>query len=142
MVHALSEIGRALTSEGTLIDLRPLADRWTVEVTSARESRRGGRVTDLPQGLEDDAAANQAMQKGAENGWFLREREEIFPFFYYWDSPNEMQEYVEEEWSDFIRIEDDVWRNVRSVWATGDADARVRVRLQMLLTRWKNNRSE
>ena len=66
-----------------------------------------------------------------------REQEEVFPFHYYWDSPGDMRQYVEEEWSDFISIEDDVWKNVRSLWAVADADARVRIQLNMLITRWR-----
>ena len=34
MVHALEEIRRVLLPGGILIDLRPLADRWRVEVVS------------------------------------------------------------------------------------------------------------
>ena len=37
MVHALAEIRRVLVSDGVLIDLRPLADQWPVEVASLRE---------------------------------------------------------------------------------------------------------
>ncbi len=138
-MHALNEIQRVLLPEGILIDLRPLADRWPVEVTSRRESRKAGHVSDLPVGLQDDEAANRSIAQAAGQNWFIREREEFFPFFYYWDSPNEMQEYVEEEWEDFVTIDEEVWRNIRSIWAVADADARLRVRLKMLITRWKKN---
>jgi hypothetical protein len=138
MVHALEEIRRVLQPAGTLIDLRPLAGRWPVDVVSRRETRRGGQVSDLQQGLEDDAAANRAMAKAAEDRWFVREREQFFPLHYYWDSPKEMQEYVEEQWADFIEIDEPVWLKLRSVWSTADADARIRVQARMLITRWKN----
>ena len=137
MVHALSEIHRALAPDGIMIDLRPLAGNWPVEVASNREVREAGRASDMPVGLEDDQAANWSVEQAASQDWFVREREELFPFFYYWDSPNEMQAYIEEEWADFITIEEDVWRNIRSLWAVADADARLRVRLKMLITRWK-----
>lgn len=120
-----------------MIDLRPLLDAWPVEVTSRRERRRVGNVTDLAPGLEDDAAANRSMAEGAERGWFNRELEGSFPFDYYWDSPNEMQEFIEAEWEDFVGISDEVWRRIRSEWAVADADARLRVRVKMLITRWK-----
>ncbi len=136
-MHALQEIRRALASGGILIDLRPLAGEWPVEVESRRESRLACRITDLPLGLTDDEAANQAMQKASENGWFVREREEFFPFYYYWDSPNEMQEYITEEWKDFAVIDETDWRNIRALWSVADADARLRVRLRMLITRWR-----
>ena len=138
MVHALEEIRRVLQPAGTLIDLRPLAGSWPVDVVSRRETRRAGQVSDLQQGLEDDAAANRAMAQAAEDRWFAREREQFFPLHYYWDSPKEMQEYVEEQWADFIEIDEPVWQELRSAWSTADADARIRVRARMLITRWKN----
>jgi hypothetical protein len=136
MVHALSELRRVLTLAGTLIDLRPLAGNWPVEVVSAREKLTAGYVDDLPAGLEDDAAANAAMSEAENHGLFRRDKEEHFRFNYYWSSPSEMQEYVEEEWADFITIDPAVWGRIRSLWAVANADARVRVRLNMLITRW------
>ncbi len=139
MVHALSEIQRVLAPDGILIDLRPLADRWPIEVASRREAREAGRLTDLEIGLEDDRAANESMHQAESQGWFLREREEFFPFFYYWDSPNEMREYLDEEWSDFMAVDEEVWKTIRSMWAVADADARLRIRVKMLITRWKKS---
>ncbi|MFH1186277.1 MAG: hypothetical protein V1755_14760 [Chloroflexota bacterium] len=136
MVHALEEIWRVLVAGGALIDLRPLTDLWPVEVVALRGSEEAGRVTALPQGLADDAAANSAMSDGERCGLFKCQREEFFPFHYSWDSPNDMQEYVEEEWADSIGVDEAVWARIRSLWALADADARVRVRLKMLITRW------
>jgi hypothetical protein len=136
MVHALREIARVLIQDGTLIDLRPIAGRWAVEVVSAHDRKHAGEVTDLPQALADDEAANLAVSQAARDGLLAREREETFPFSYYWDSPRDMRQYVEEEWSDFVRIEDGVWNKVRSIWAVANADARVRIQLRMLITRW------
>ena len=137
MVHALSEIRRLLVPDGILIDLRPLADRWPIEVVSSREVKAAGRLTDLEIGLEDDRSANESMIQAKSQGWFLREQEEFFPFFYYWDSPNEMKEYMDESWSEYLTIDESTWKNIRSTWAVADADARLRVRVRMLITRWK-----
>jgi hypothetical protein len=135
MVHALDEIHRVLVPSGILIDLRPLLDRWPLEVTSTNVNREAGRATDLSEPLADDMAADQSMAKAEIQGWFLREREDTFPFFYYWDTPKEMKEYIDETWNDVIQIEDDQWSNLRSLWATANADARVRIRLKMKITR-------
>ena len=134
MVHALNEIHRTLIRDGCLIDLRPLLDRWPIEVISRNEFREAGRVTDLSEPLADDDAANQAIKEAEQRGWFLREREDTFPFFYYWDTPKEMQTYIDETWDDVIRIEDPVWNDLRSAWATANADARVRLRLKLNMT--------
>jgi hypothetical protein len=136
MVHALEEIQRVLVDGGTLIDLRPIADRWPVEVHSRRGRQEVGHVTDLAQGLADDATANEAMKTAESQGMFERQSEETFPFYYTWDSPREMQQYVEEEWADFTRVDEEAWKHIRSAWAIAEADARVGIRVTMLITRW------
>ena len=68
MVHALGEIRRVLNPDGVLIDLRPVFDRWPIEVVSAhepREVRATGRMQDFPAGPADDEAANRVFQKSA-----------------------------------------------------------------------------
>lgn len=139
MVHALGEIHRVLAPDGVLIDLRPLCDRWQIEVFSARETRQTGHVTDLPLGLEDDESANQAMRNAESKGWFTRENETFFPLHYVWDTASDMEKWVDEEWENFIGLDEETRRATRSAWALGDADSRVRVRAKMLITRWKNS---
>lgn len=126
-----------LDSEGVLIDLRPLLDRWPLEVESGDKYQEAGRVTDLTDPLSDDQAATNALAAAADSGSFLREREEVFPFFYYWDTPGEMREYISETWSDVVQIEDGLWNDLRSLWAISNADARVRLRVKLLITRWR-----
>jgi hypothetical protein len=137
MVHALSEIRRVLVPNGILIDLRPMLSNWPIEVVSAREICETGRIQDLPLGLADDNAANQSIAQAEQNGWFRREAEEFFPFYYAWDSPSEMEEWITEEWEDFIQLDEESKRVTRSAWALGDADASVRVKVKMLISRWK-----
>jgi hypothetical protein len=137
MVHALNEIRRVLTPNGILIDLRPMLDRWTIEVVSAGETKQTGRVNDFPVGLADDEAANRAMAESEAKGWFVRNREEYFSYSYTWDTPKEMEEWIAEEWEDFIGLDDETKRATRSAWALGDADSRVRVNVKMLITEWR-----
>lgn len=136
MVHALREIHRTLKPNAALIDLRPVEDNWTVEISSSG-LQIAGRLADQPIGLADDAAAFAAMKDVESRGWFVREREEEFAFFYYWDTPSEMKEWIDAEWEDFEKIEDDVYRKAQSLWASANADARVRVRVKMLIARWR-----
>ena len=142
MVHALDEIRRVLKPNGILIDLRPVEDHWSVEVASMQGITAAGLLTDMPIGIADDEAAFRAMREVESRGWFVKEREEEFAFFYYWDTPSEMKEYMEEEWEDFEKLEDDVYRAAQSLWSQANADARVRARVKMLITRWgKSNQN-
>lgn len=137
MVHALEEVRRVLAPGGILLDIRPLNDRWHVEVVSARASQETGRLDDLPEPLSADTASNKAMQKVERRGWFKREQEQLFPFFYSWDTPSEFEEFVAEDWSDFIGLSEDVKRATRAAWSIGDVDSRVRVRVKISITRWR-----
>lgn len=136
MVHALREIHRVLVPDGVLIDLRPVSDRWPVEVVSESGVRETARFQDLPVGLADDKAADRAIAYAAETGWFTHDEETFFPFTYSWDTPSEMEEWLNDEWNESIALDEESLRATRSAWALGDADSRVRVSVKMLITRW------
>ena len=138
MVHALNEIRRVLIRDGILIDLRPMLDpalRAPLEIVSSAETRHAGMVEQLLEDRATDEAANRAMAHAEEQGWFIKERAGFFPFNYFWDSPNEAQEYFDLKWSNSLTVDEAVWRNVRSMWATADADARVRLPMRMSIAR-------
>jgi SAM-dependent methyltransferase len=137
MVHALDEIRRTLKPNGILIDLRPVEDNWRVEVNDSTQNQSAGRLNDMPMGVADDEAAFKAMREAEARGWYIKEKEEEFAFFYYWDTPSEMKEFLEEEWADFEKIDHEVYEKTKSLWSQANADARVRVRVKMLITRWK-----
>lgn len=136
-MHALNEIRRVLIPNGILIDLRPLLDRWQIEVASARATKQTGRVNDFPIGLADDEAANRSMSEAESNGWFVREQEQFFSFVYSWDTPSEMEEWIEEEWEGFIGLDEETKHATRSAWALSDGDSRVQLKVKMLITRWR-----
>lgn len=136
-MHALEETGRVLTPGGLLVDLRPLLDRWPAEVASSGGYQEAGRATDLEEPLSDDAAAKEAMDQLAASGRFVREQQETFPLFYYWDTPKEMREYIEEQWDDVVAIEEALWQELGSRWAGAGGDARVRLRVKMMITRYR-----
>ncbi|MGB8983228.1 MAG: hypothetical protein WCC12_15240 [Anaerolineales bacterium] len=137
MVHALEEIRRVLVPDGVLLDIRPVADRWPVEVASASAVRETGRLDDLAEQVNADAASNEAMKEVESRGWFRREQAAFFPFFYSWDTPADMEEFIAEDWSDFIGLGEDARQATRSAWAVGEADSRVRVRVKILITKWR-----
>ena len=91
----------------------------------------------MPVGLADDEAAFKAMREVKSRGWYIKEKEEEFAFFYYWDMPSEMKEFMETEWEDFEKMDESVYRTAQSLWSQANADAQVRVRVKMLITKWK-----
>lgn len=137
MVHALEQIKRTLVSGGLLIDLRPLLGCWPVEIVWGNEYRQVGRLTDLPAGLADDEAAERAMHEAARRGWFALEQGERFSLFYSWDTASDMEQFLHEEWDSFVQLDEEVSRAAKSAWAVANADARVRVRANMLINRWR-----
>lgn len=137
MVHALTEIRRVLVSDGVLIDLRPLADQWPVEVASLREVKRTGRVRDLPEQTNGDAASHESMREAERRGWYTREQEVLFPFTYSWDTPSEMEEFVKDEWQDFFDLDEETKRATRAAWAVADADGRVRIRMNVWIAKYR-----
>jgi hypothetical protein len=137
MVHALEEIRRVLVLEGDLIDLRPLPDQRSVELNLGRSWQEIGCLTNLPVETTDAEAADTALQTAARQGWFFRESKRTFPFFFYWSTPEEMRQYIKEEWGDFTVMQDDLYSAVQSAWEAAGPDQRVRVRIKMLLARWQ-----
>jgi hypothetical protein len=137
MVHALDEIRRTLKTNGTLIDLRPVESNWSVEVSSSTGYQVAGSLNDMPMGLADDEAAFKAMREVESRRWYIKEKEEEFAFFYCWDTPSEMKEFMETEWEDFEKMEENVYRTAQSLWSQANADAQVRVRVKMLITKWR-----
>ena len=137
MVHALDEIRRTLKPNGVLIDIRPVEENWPVEVNASTGYQVAGRLTDLPVAVADDEAAFHAMREAESRRWYIKEKEEEFAFFYYWDTPSEMKEFMDEEWEGFEKLEESVFSAVKSAWTMANADARVRVRVKMLITRWR-----
>ena len=136
-MHALEEVKRVLIPDGLLLDLRPLLEHWPVEIAWGNGYREVGTLTDLPEGLSDDEAANNAMEEAARRKWFALEQAERFSLFYSWDTANDMEQFLREEWDSFVQMDEEVSRAAKSAWAVADADARVRVRASMIVNRWR-----
>lgn len=135
MVHALDEIRRVLAPKGVLIDLRPISDRWSVEVFSSREVRDTGSVIDTSSAVADDKAADLAIASAEANGWFKREDEAFFPIHYVWDTASDMETWIAEEW-EYYELDEATKHATRSAWALSDADSQVRVKVKMLISKW------
>ena len=82
-------------------------------------------------------AADAALTEAGRLGLFVREHATSFPYFYFWDSPNEVQRYLQEEWDGIFSISEDTWRALRAAWAIADGDASLRMEMNLSITRWR-----
>ncbi|MBM3126755.1 MAG: hypothetical protein FJZ87_17085 [Chloroflexi bacterium] len=136
MVHALGEIHRVLKPHGMLIDIRSIASAWPVEVVTNNKVVKTAWLTDDPSAIEDDLAANRAMSEAESRGWYHKQKADFFNCNYYWDTPSEMLEYLQTEWQGFESLDESTFGRVKSAWASADGDARLRISLTILITRW------
>jgi len=133
MVHALEEIRRVLIQDGILLDLHPVAERWPIEIVRGNDTLVTGRITDLPSALDDDRAADVAIEEAIRRGWFIRKKKVFFEYNEYWDNPDELIEHVTEQWSSFSQLGDDVQKATRNAWKTASDNWRLRIKFKMLL---------
>lgn len=137
MVHALEEIRRVLTPGGILIDLRPVADSWPVEIITGSAAQKVGQVVDLPAQLADDAASEEAFAQADKRGLFNLERTDCFDFVYVWDTPDEMRVYIADQWEEYIALPEEVLANARRTLQECGTGSRVGLRVKMHIARWR-----
>src|SRR5689334_10752359 len=140
MVHALRECWRVLRVGGLLIDLRPFAGNWPLEVV-IRPQVPGGEGLDvwLAGTLDDsqerpaDVAANAAMAQAVRAGWFRSERATTFEYIWYWDTLAELEAYIADRWATVMRIPVQTRQEASRLLASAGPDARLRLRRGMLI---------
>jgi hypothetical protein len=135
MVHALEEIWRVLAPGGIMVDLRPFTEHSPVEVVADGQVASAGRL-DEPQPDPDDRAANAALAQVERDRVFICERRGAFDLSYYWDTPGEMKAYIDGEWT-IARLPEEVFAEAVRLAARAGASARVRVRRNMIISRWR-----
>lgn len=72
-----------------LVDVRPLSSRCPLEAVCGERVVHLGEVDGTGM-LADDVAADEAMRKSVDHGWFVPRRSITFDFTFYWDSVAEM----------------------------------------------------
>ncbi len=134
-MHALGELHRVLVPGGTLIDLRPVADRWPVEVVAAEENWAAGQMEDLLQ-LADDAASDDAFTRAAQKGWFTQGAAQSFGLWYYWDTLEAMRVYLADEWKGYVELPAAVYERAQARWADAGPGKQMRMQIKMHLGIW------
>lgn len=136
MVRALKEIWRALKPGGALFDLRPFGETYPLAVVAEGEATPAGDV-DASGGYAQDLAASESVAQVTNEGWFVHERQGAFECFSYWDSADEMQAYVEENWAGEAVVPEAVMAEARRLEARAGAGAKMRIRLPMIIGRYR-----
>jgi len=135
MVHALKEIWRVLKPGSSFVDLRPLAANSPVQVVAGRRVSLAGRIDDSRDRL-DDIAVEKALTQVINEGRFELEREEIFNYISYWDTPDEMKLYIEQKRSSLVLPETVLVNSHRLLTGSG-AGARLRIPFKMVIARYR-----
>lgn len=136
MVHALREGRRVLTPEGLLLDLRPFAGNWPLEVVAGAQAWAAGTLDDS-QEVRDDRAANAAIADLVRHGEFVQERATTFEYAWNWTSVAELEAYIAERWSTVMRLSAPTRAAAVRLVAKAGPGARVRLRRGMLLGRYR-----
>jgi hypothetical protein len=138
MVHALHEMQRILVPGGYLIDLRPFIEKPPLEIVSDGKIIPAGFV-DTTDGYLDDLAANDAIDQVTEAGIFIREQDESFNVYQYWDSFTEFTTYMDERSS--IVLPPETRALAAELVKNCAPDARMRTCRPMIITRYRKPHS-
>jgi hypothetical protein len=136
MVHALTEVRRALVPGGRLIDLRPVVSHPPVDVLGRGSEVRAGRLDDTSD-LADQAACDRALELALTQGWLRRLGDERFSYRMYWESPQEMLDYVTSHWEG-VEIPEDVVVRAQQLADVAVPPIQVRIGLTMSITSYVN----
>lgn len=138
MVHALKEIWRVLVPDGIMVDLRPLSGQLPLEIVADGQAKVAGLVDDSEE-IPNDIAASKSLARVAQQGWFIREREEAFDYSLYWDTIDEMKAYMEENWDPTPVMPETVAADARRLLASSGDGARARLRMNVLISRYRKD---
>jgi hypothetical protein len=133
MVHALNEIWRVLTPRGRLIDLRPHATNWPLEVVLPTKTYVAGRVDNTPF-VPDEVAADAAIGRTVNERRFIPEQQRAFDCAYYWHNLDALLAYYAECGSPPLIISEKVLKRARHLVAAATEESQVRIRLRIMIT--------
>jgi hypothetical protein len=132
MVDALRESWRVLRQGGILVDLRPYASGWPLEVISHGDVLLS-LILDDSLRSQDDIESNRAISSSIEHGWFKKQSEQFFDYAYYWDRLEDMSEYMQREWWNLAVIPEGFFKNVQRVFSSTSGSSELRIRRSMLV---------
>jgi hypothetical protein len=136
MVHALAESCRVLKAGGRLVDLRPYSSGWPLEVVTPNTQMLAGPLDDTI-GQSVDIASDTAVLEALQRGWFQAENKTSFQYTYYWDTVDDMHEYLEANWEESATVPDSVLSKARRLVQRANKPAQIRIRRTMSLASYR-----
>lgn len=119
-----------------MIDLRPLASGWPVEIVSPDTEILAGRIDDNKR-IRVDVASNNAVSAAIQRGWFKKENEDLFEYAYYWDTVEEMMAYVEADWWNAAVVPNDVAVEAHRLVEVAGERVEIRIRRTMVIASYR-----
>jgi hypothetical protein len=98
MVHALEEALRVVTSDGCVLDLRPLAFDLPFEVETPGGVEQIGYVPAAAPGLAADFACLRAERTAGSQRLLTRDEVRYLTFALYWKTQDELSAFLAEHW--------------------------------------------
>jgi hypothetical protein len=94
MVDALREIRRTVVPGGTILDVRPISEQHMVEVVPASGAAAPLGGVDAYGALEEDRAANGAIEHALRHGWMIQESHATFAVEYWFDTAEDLDAFA------------------------------------------------
>ncbi len=140
MVHALKEAWRVLVAHGFMIDVRPLCIDVPLEVVFSEAAKSAGML-DLSPDIKRDITSGRAIETIIAAGIFKEEKLELFDFAYYWNTLEEMQEDLDENWKDEIVIPEGVLGRAQALFKKQPSKPKIRISVRMKLGVYEKHQS-
>jgi len=126
MVHALQEVWRTLRPGGWMIDLRPVADHWPLEVVKDDTIITTGTI-DGTLLMADQRASDEAISIVCNQKRFELRGRILFNIAFHWDSPEELENHFKNEWRNSARMERATQERLLAEWKTAGPGSTIRV---------------
>jgi len=129
MVHALRETCRVLRPGGLLIDLRPIVSHPPVDVLGGDQAASAGSLDDSSDSA-DAVACEGALRLAVAQGWLRPHETDAFSYSMYWDTTEQMLDYVTAHWGE-VQVPEDVVVRAQRLADVAVRPVRIRIRLTL-----------